>query len=298
MTQLCAYGTEASEAALRKHVDKLTEGPGYRNYTDTVALNHTGQYIYEQFSGLTKETYIQSFLSKGKKYNNVYATFGPVNAPRIIIGAHYDVFGDFPGADDNASGVAGLLELARMLSETDQSKWEVRIDLVAYSPEEPPYYGSQDMGSSIHATSLHNNNTPVVGMVCLEMIGYFDDHKNSQTYPSFLSGIFHRSTGDFIAVIHKPFAGKFARLFTKEFTHGKSGTPTKVFRAAAWSKHVDMRTHKNYTRFKWPSVLVTDCTRYRNIYYHTADDKPETLDYLRMSSVVTKVYRAVTELTK
>ncbi len=295
--QVDSYSTEASEAALRKHVDKLTAGPGFRNHTDTVALNRTAEYIYKEFSELTKETYTQAFTAMGKKYYNVYATFGPVNAPRIIIGAHYDVYGEQMGADDNASGVAGLLELARMFSETDISKWEVRIDLVAYSLEEPPYFGSQDMGSKVHATALHTNNTPVVGMVSLEMIGFFDDRRQSQQYPTFLSGMLRRHKGNFIAVVHKPFAGKFARMFTKEFTHGKAGVPTKIFRSGAWTKTVDMQSHKNYTHFKWPSVLVTNSTRYRNLYYHTQDDKPETLDYFRMSSVVTKVYKAITALT-
>ncbi|MBZ0100466.1 MAG: M28 family peptidase, partial [Taibaiella sp.] len=167
--------TEAGEAALRRHVAQLTSGKGYRNYKDTLALNRTAAYIFNEFATVTKETYTQDFTARGARYRNVYASFGPANAPRIIIGAHYDVCGEQPGADDNASGIAALLELARMFAETDKSKWEMRVDLVAYCLEEPPYFGTQDMGSSVHATALFNNKTPVAGMVSLEMIGYFSD---------------------------------------------------------------------------------------------------------------------------
>lgn len=292
--QFC-YGIEASEAALRKHVDKLTEGPGYRNHADTVALNRAAEYIYKQFTSMTKETYTQSFMVKGIKYYNVFATFGPVNAPRIVIGAHYDVCGEQMGADDNASGVAGLLELARMFSETDISKWEVRVDLVAYSLEEPPYFGTPDMGSSVHATSLFNNNTPVVGMVGLEMIGYFDDRKNSQEYPLGIMKLFYGSKGDYITVIRKMHNGKFARMFSRKFKH-TGGVKAKVFKGPKWMKSLTLSDHRNYWRYKWPALMITDGAFYRNKNYHTPDDKPETLDYLRMSTVINKVYQAVTAL--
>jgi len=289
------YGTEASEAALRKHVDKLTEGPGYRTHADTVALNRAADYIFKEFSALTKETYTQAFTVKGKKYYNVYATFGPVNAPRVIIGAHYDVCGEQMGADDNASGVAGLLELARMFSETDVSKWEVRVDLVAYSLEEPPYFGSQDMGSSVHATALHTNNTPIVGMVCLEMIGYFDDHKRSQQYPLGILKLFYGGKGNYITVVRKFHNGKFARLFSRKFKHS-GGVKAKVFKGPRWITGIDLSDHRNYWTFGWSALMITDSAFYRNKNYHTEDDKPETLDYFRMSSVVTKVYKAITAL--
>lgn len=292
LLSITTTATEAGEAALRKHVAQLTSGKGYRNYKDTLALNRTAAYIYNEFSAVTKETYTQDFTVKGTRYRNVYASFGPVNAPRIIIGAHYDVCGDQPGADDNASGVAALLELARMFAETDKSKWEMRVDLVAYSLEEPPYFGTQDMGSSVHATALFNNKTPVVGMVSLEMIGYFDDESGSQQYPLGIMKLFYGSRGDYITVVRKWGCGRFARLFTRKFRHA-GGVETKVFKGPKWIKGVDFSDHRNYWKYDWPALMVTDGAFYRNKNYHTADDKPETLDYLRMSSVVTKVYKAI-----
>ncbi len=284
--------TEAGEAALRKHVIKLTTGQGHRNYKDTVALNRTAAYIHKEFSAVTKEAYMQGFTVNGVRYYNVYASFGPINAPRVIIGAHYDVQGEKPGADDNASGVAGLLELARMLAETDQSKWEMRVDLVAYSLEEPPCFGTQHMGSSVHATALFNNKTPVVGMVSLEMIGYYDDKKGSQDYPLGIMKLFYGSRGDYITVVRKTFDKRFSRLFTRKFKKG-NGVDVKVFKGPRWIQGIDYSDHRNYWQYKWPALMITDGAFYRNKNYHTEDDKPETLDYLRMSSVVNRVYKAV-----
>lgn len=291
--QLCA--TEASESLLRKHVVKLTSGAGYRNYNDTVTLNRSAAYIYQQFAAVTKEVYTQDYMVKGVRYSNVYASFGPVNAPRIIIGAHYDVCGDKPGADDNASGVAGLLELARMFAEADKSKWEIRVDVIAYSTEEPPYFGTENMGSAIHASTLYNNKTPVVGMVCLEMIGYYSDTAKSQDYPLGIMKMFYGGRGDYITVVRKMGNGRFPRMFTRKFKKG-TGVETKVFKGPSWITGVDFSDHRNYWNRKWPALMITDTAFYRNKNYHTEDDTPEKLDYLRMTSVVTKVYRAITAI--
>lgn len=117
----------------------------------------------------------QSYTANGLQYKNIICSFGTENARRIIAGAHYDVCGAQEGADDNASGIAGLLELARLLKG---QKLNYRIDLVAYSLEEPPYFRTQYMGSYIHAKSLADSKANVYGMISLEMIGYFKDEKN------------------------------------------------------------------------------------------------------------------------
>lgn len=294
-TALCRADDKASEASLRKHVEAITKGESYRNYRNIKALDRTADYIYKVFHQQTENVFIQAFEVDGKEYKNVYASFGPVNAPRIIIGAHYDVCGDQMGADDNASGVAGLLELARLFAVADQSKWEMRIDLVAYSLEEPPYFDTKNMGSSVHATALETNKTPVVGMISLEMIGYYDDEKGSQDYPIGLMSLFYGSRGDYITVVRKTGSGKFARLFTREFKRkGRQNVRTKVFKAPLWLvPSIDLSDHKNYWKYKWSALMITDTSFYRNKNYHEDTDKPDTLDYFRMSAVVTNVFNAI-----
>lgn len=295
MTTICLADNKVSEAALRQHVQSITEGEGYRNYLNINALDRTADYIYKSFHKQTENVFIQAFKVDGKEYKNVYASFGPVNAPRIIIGAHYDVCGDQMGADDNASGVAGLLELARLFAEADKSKWEMRIDLVAYSLEEPPYFDTKHMGSSVHATALETNKTPIVGMISLEMIGYFDDAKGSQDYPLGILKLFYGSKGDYITVVRKWGSGKFARLFTKKYKKkGKHSVRTKVFNAPLWLvPSIGLSDHKNYWRYKWSALMITDTSFYRNKNYHEETDKPETLDYFRMSAVITNVFNAI-----
>lgn len=139
-------------------------------------------------------------------YKNIICTINPEKKERIIIGAHYDVCGNQDGADDNASGIVGLLELARQLKNLDLN---YRIDFVAYTLEEPPFFGTDYMGSHIHAKYLFDNKIPVKGMICLEMIGYYRDDENSQDYPlGFLSWIYGKK-GDYITVVQKYWNGKF-----------------------------------------------------------------------------------------
>lgn len=287
-----ARATKANPELLKEHVLKLTSGPGFRNSQNLVGLNRTADYVHNAFKEYTSETYIQNFYVKGTTYKNVYASFGPVNAPRIIIGAHYDVCGEQKGADDNASGVAGLIELARLFSVTDTRKWKYRIDLVAYSLEEPPYFDTKDMGSSAHAAYLHSHEIEVVGMVCLEMIGYYDDRKKSQAYPVGLLKLKYGSRGDFITVVRKMNAGHFTREFTRHFRH-KGGVTTKVFKGPQWLKGVSFSDHINYWKYKWDALMITNTAFYRNPNYHKDTDIPETLNYVRMGYVVTNVYKTM-----
>ena len=135
-------------------------------------------------------------------------SFGYANKKRIIVGAHYDVCGNQEGADDNASGVVGLLELSRLLKGKSLNK---RIDLVAYTLEEPPYFRTEYMGSYIHAKSLKDEKLDVYGMVSLEMIGFFKDHRKSQTYPLGMISLCYGSKGNYITLVKKIRAGEFTK---------------------------------------------------------------------------------------
>lgn len=282
----------ANPSLLKEHVYTIVEQTGYRNYADTMALNKTADYIHEQFNQYTNQNHVQEFYVGNIPYYNICASFGPTDAPRIIIGAHYDVCNNQAGADDNASGIAGLLELARMFATTDKTNWNIRIDLVAYSLEEPPYFATDNMGSYIHASSLYNTKAPVMGMVCIEMIGYFSDEPNSQDYPIGFLKALYGNKGNYITVTRKFGGGKFCRKFTKQFKK-TDGVNTKVFTGPKWVTGLDFSDHRNYWLFGWSALMITDTAFYRNKNYHTKEDTPEKLDYLRMSSVVTKVYHAI-----
>ncbi|MBI1837030.1 MAG: M28 family peptidase, partial [Flavobacteriia bacterium] len=166
-----SYSKNTSDTAIIKlHLNAITKTEKPRTYKNNEQLNKTADYIKSIFNQYSDSVYFQEYTVNGQTYKNVICAFGIENEKRIIVGAHYDVCGNQEGADDNASGVVGLLELSRLLKG---QKLKKRIDLVAYSLEEPPYFRTIYMGSYIHAKSLFDNKSEVYGMISLEMIGYF-----------------------------------------------------------------------------------------------------------------------------
>jgi Zn-dependent M28 family amino/carboxypeptidase len=294
---ICAVARQNEPAsdslALKEYVRIITSGPGFRNINDTAALNATARYICNQLEKLTgRKPWIQTYVIKGKSYSNIGVFFGPENAPRIIIGAHYDACGDQAGADDNASGVAALLDLARIMATQPHDKWNKRVDIVAYTLEEPPSFDSPDMGSAVHAQSLWDEKVPVVGMVSVEMIGFYRQARNTQRYPIGALRLLYGSRANFITVVKRLHGGKFSRRFTRGFKRGNS-VVTKVFPAPKWVPGVDLSDHMNYWSHGWDALMITDTSFFRNSNYHRATDTPETLDYARMSFVVNKLFKAV-----
>ena len=215
--------------------------------------------------------------------------FGNQSAKTIVIGAHYDVCGNQDGADDNASGVVGLLELAKSLKG---EKLNYRIEIVAYTLEEPPYFRTKNMGSFIHAKSLYENKTNVYGMFCLEMIGYFDDSKKSQDYPIGPLSLIYGNRGNYITLVNKFSKGQFSRTFNKQFKNQRL-IKTKKFTAPAKMPGIDFSDHLNYWAFDFSALMLTDTAFFRNKNYHENTDTIETLDLLRMSKVIESVYNTI-----
>lgn len=183
--------------------------------------------------------------------------------------------GEQEGADDNASGVVALLELARQFKNITK---EYNIELVAYTLEEPPYFKTQNMGSYIHAKSLKDNNREVLGMISIEMIGYFKDYKKSQDYPLGILSLFYGNKGDYITLVSKFGKGKFGRKFSKQFIAEKL-IKTKKFSAPKVLPGIDFSDHLNYWKFGYSALMITDTAFYRNINYHQKNRPNEHARY-------------------
>ena len=278
---------EVNPEALKKHVVTLSEeNTPLGGSAD--GLDVAANYIKKQFSkyGEVQETL---YTLDGESYRNLSIIFGDKANERIVVGAHYDSFLGLPGADDNASGVAGLIELAGLLSKADLQR---TVELIAYTLEEPPYFRTQKMGSAVHAKNLKENNVNVVVMMSLEMIGYFSDESNSQEYPLSIMKLFYPTTGNYIAVVSN-FSNIGVVRTTKRAMKSVMNLPVRSLNAPGSVVGVDFSDHLNFWLHDYPAFMITDTAFYRNKAYHTENDTWERLDYKRMSEVVKGVYNAV-----
>jgi len=186
-------------------------------------------------------------------------------------------------AYSNASAIAGLLEVARF-AKTHESELPYRVDFVAYTLEEPPFFRTTSMGSYIHAKSLHENSISVKGMICLEMIGYFTDQRKSQRYPLSIMRWFYPDTGDFIGVVSNYSSGSLAKQISQHLKATSVGVET--LKAPSFITGVDFSDHRNYWKFGYDAVMITDTAFYRSPNYHEHSDTIDTLDFGRMKEVV------------
>lgn len=225
----------------------------------------------------------QEIHTSAGAYQNIIAHFGPDTGPRYVIGAHFDACGIQPGADDNASGVAGLLELAALLGR--ESSLSAHFELVAYNLEEPPFFAGPQMGSAVHADGLSKQQAKVALMLSLEMIGYYRDEWGSQSYPAPLLGLIYPSRGDFIALVGRWDQRAVVKAF-KEACVGTADIPVVSIAAPASMPAIDFSDHRNYWAHGYPALMVTDTSFLRNANYHKPTDTWDTLDYRRMAEVV------------
>jgi Peptidase family M28 len=288
-TSYCLASSTADTALIKSHLTAITKSKTFRTFNNIAQLNKTADYIKTIFSEYTDSVFIQEYNADGKIYKNIIGSFGTENSQRIIVGAHYDVCGNQEGADDNASGIVALLELSRLLKG---QKLKHRIDLVAFSLEEPPYFRTEYMGSYIHAKSLVDNKVDVYGMISIEMIGYFKDEKKSQSYPVSALSLFYGNKGNYITLVKKFGAGAFTRKFCSTYTSTKT-IRTKKFTGPPALVGIDFSDHLNYWKFGFRALMLTDTSFFRNKNYHESTDTMETLDIKRMANVIDGVFQTL-----
>ena len=280
-------------ARLETDVRALSEQLLPRDQTHPGNLDRVAAYIHARLAETGGRVSEQPFTISGNTYRNVICSLGPESNERIVVGAHYDSYHEYAAADDNASGVAGLIELGRLLS---RAQLPLQVDLVAYTLEEPPYFGTAHMGSVVHAQSLRENGISVKAMLSLEMIGYFSDAPDSQSFPVSLLRAFYPSQGNFIAVVGGLSQSGTARR-VKRAMIGSSPLPVYSINAPRFLPGVDFSDHLSYWKAGYEAVMITDTAFFRNHNYHTANDTAEKLDYRRMAMVVAGVYGAVINLS-
>ncbi|MFH0975397.1 MAG: M28 family peptidase [Spirochaetota bacterium] len=276
--------------SMKKTIQYLTSIDPPRNYEHPVSMIKASEFILQEFKKFGLNTREQKFIVSEKIYRNIIANAGPRDGSRLIIGAHYDVCGSQPGADDNASAVAGLLEIARF-AKTHESRLPYGIEFVAYTLEEPPFFGTKNMGSYVHAESLRKGNVNIKGMICLEMIGFFTDEKKSQSYPLGILKLFYPTTGNFIGIVSNYGSSTFANQIDRHMR--RSSIDVSMLKAPSFIHGLDFSDHRNYWKFGYDAVMVTDTAFYRNTNYHQDTDTIDTLDFNKMREVVKGICWAV-----
>ena len=290
------YGFSVSSQHLEEHVVFLSTVDPPRSAEHPHSLNTAADYIQKQWEQLGLDVSRQTFMVDGIEYHNIIAELGSPEAPLAVIGAHYDVCGDQPGADDNASAVAGLLELSRVLL-AHQEELSYRFVLVAYALEEPPHFATEFMGSAVHAASLSQEGQQPEFMVSLEMLGYFSDQPGSQQYPLPGMSLLYPSKGDFIALISDNSSRNMLKNIKKSMA-AVSKVPIVSMCAPRQVVGIDFSDHRNYWQYGVPAMMLTDTAFFRNPNYHQVTDTPDTLDYERMAFVVEAFAWAMMNLEK
>jgi hypothetical protein len=278
-----------SPERLRSHVTTISETFYPRSWIHETNLNKCADYISANFTNAGAAVQSQPVVVSGREYRNVIARFGVGLGSKLVIGAHYDACEETPGADDNASGVAALIELAYLLGRNPPDR---EIELVAYVLEEPPFFRTPLMGSAVHATSLSPEKEKIVGVIVLEMVGYYSEERGSQSYPSQLLKLIYPSRGNFIAVVGRWDQGAWVKR-VKVGMKGTTDLSVYSIRAPAFVPGIDFSDHLNYWPLGINALMITDTAFYRNKMYHEVGDTVDRLDFERMSMVVAAVFEAV-----
>ncbi len=263
-------------AVLEKHVRKL-EGP--RNVFYPKEYQAAEDYLAETLRGYGMKPSFQTVHSHYRDSRNVLVRVEGRNKRTIIVGAHYDSHDSNPGADDNASGTAALLEIARILSEKPP---ENTVILAFYANEEPPHFQTETMGSVVHADSVKDIDL----MISLEMLGFYKTSAGSQHYPPVLS-LFYPDVADFVAVVGLLEDRGVVEDLTAHLR--KADMKTYGLSSPAFLPVVGFSDHWSYWQHKIPAVMVTDTAFFRNDNYHRVSDTADTLDYRRMARVTAAV---------
>jgi Zn-dependent M28 family amino/carboxypeptidase len=280
---------------LHRHVAVLAGEIGERNVARPAALEAAEDYIRKCWQAQGYEVGAQRYTVDGISCANleVNRRGSAPDAGLLLLGAHYDSVTGSPGADDNASGVAALLEIGRLFC-TEQPTQTVR--LVAFVNEEPPYFYTRRQGSMVYARAARHRGDDIRLMVSLEMLGCYSVQPGSQRYPPLFRRFFP-SRGNFIGMVsnfrsrHKMrrLAAAFRR--TSDFPLEQLAT-FSLIPGVAWSDH------RSFWQRRYHALMVTDTAFYRNPRYHTALDTPETLDYPRFAAVTRGLFEAIRTITQ
>jgi Zn-dependent M28 family amino/carboxypeptidase len=267
---------------LRGHVFMLAEEIGERNIWLPQKLNAAAAYIEKIWQEQNFIVKRQEYEARGVGSANLIIEIPGISMPDqiVLVGAHYDTVLGSPGANDNGSGVASLLEISRLLAKTKPAR---TVRLAAFTNEEPPFFLRLDMGSRIYASRARRRKENIVGMISLETMGYYSEVPNSQEYP-FPLGFFYPNTANFIGFVGNIRSRHLVALCLEAFRR-TTKFPSEGTAAPGWITGIGWSDHWSFWREGYRAIMITDTAFFRYEQYHTREDTPEKLNYDRLARV-------------
>ncbi len=282
-----------TQRQLNKHIGVLAKEIGERNFWHYLELTASANYIDEAFKDSGYEVDRQEFKIDGVTVANLVAELRGTSLPDeiIVVGAHYDSVTGCPGANDNASGVAGLIETSRLLVNNELSR---TIRFVAFVNEEPPFFQTANMGSRVYAARAQQRGENIIAMLSLETIGYYSEEEGSQRYP-FPFSFFYPDVANFIGFVGNLSSRRLVHQAIASFReHTKF--PSEGTAAPGWMTGVGWSDHWSFWKEGYPAIMITDSALFRYNFYHTPEDTPDKIDTARMARVVNGVSRIISDL--
>ncbi len=270
-------------AALQRHVVELAGQIGERNLWHPEQLEKAAVYIEQQFRTARCTVQSQSYQVQNRSVRNLIAEIPGRQRPEeiVVIGAHYDSFIGTPGANDNASGVAALLELARHFCAATPDR---TLRLIAFVNEEPPFFQTEEMGSLVYAKAARAQGERIVAMVSLETIGYYSQAERSQSFPFLPLRLIYPTRGNFLAFVANLPSRKLLQQSLAAFRRS-APFPAQGLVAPEWLVGVAWSDQWSFWRQGYPAIMVTDTAPFRYPHYHAPTDTPERLDYAALALV-------------
>ena len=286
---------DADHATARRfeaHVTELCKNPAGRNFIEKKGLDAARKYIAGQFESSGYQVKFHEYQLNGDAVANIEVELTGTSRPKeiIIVGAHYDAVPGAPGANDNGSGVAAILELADRFKD---KSFQHTVRFLAFVNEEPPNAMTGNMGSYVYAKKVAKDKENIIAMFSLETIGYFSDETGSQHYPPFFN-LFYPRKGNFIAFVSnlssRGLVSKSIRSFRMHATF-----PSEGIAAPAFIPGISWSDHWSFWKHGYPAIMITDTAPYRYPAYHTSEDTPDKVDYEKMVYVVKGIEKMIQE---
>lgn len=277
---------------LRADVQKLAGEIGERNTNRYPHLSAAADFIEKSFSDAGLQPRRDTYQLHNLECRNIETEIHGTSPEIIVVGAHYDSVFGAPGANDNGSGVAALLALARNFAKRRPNR---TLRFVAFVNEEPPYFQTSEMGSLVYARRCKGRGDQISAMISVETIGYFSDAPDSQTYPSTLLGAFYPKVGNFIGFVGNIGSRQLVRRALLSFRRA-TRLPSEGAAVPAFIPGVGWSDHWSFWQQGYPAIMITDTAPFRYPFYHASSDTPDKLDYDRFALVVSGLRKVIEDL--